>query len=75
MDQTELKFDPQNLPKYCPQCKLKGLKSKVKLFNVNGNGETKLVMCKNSEVSCNKTNPSYFTLFCISVSLALLSCF
>jgi len=50
MDKAEIKFDPENIPKYCPECKLKGLKWKVKLFDINGNGD-KTVMCKNSEVS------------------------
>ena len=47
MQNKELQFDPQNLPKYCPQCKLNGKKSKVKAFTLK---DEKVVMCKNAEV-------------------------
>ena len=47
MHNKELQFDPENLPKYCPQCKLKGIKSKVKAFTLR---DEKVVMCKNAEV-------------------------
>ena len=47
MQNKELQLDPQNPPKYCPQCKLNGKKSKVKAFTLK---DEKVVMCKNAEV-------------------------
>ena len=47
-EKQELQFDPQNLPKYCPQCRSNGIKSRVKIYTLN---DEKLVMCKNGEVS------------------------
>ena len=48
MEKQELQFDPQNLPKYCPECRSNGIKSRVKIYTLN---DEKLVMCKNGEVS------------------------
>ena len=45
----ELKLDPNNIPKYCPQCTLNGLKSKVKKFRLEPN-EPRVIMCINAEV-------------------------
>ena len=49
MQKKELQLDLQNLPKYCPECKLNGKKSKVKAFTLKDDKE-KVVMCKNAKV-------------------------
>ena len=53
MQNKELQLDPLNPPKYCPQCKLNGKKSKVKTFTIDNE---KVVMCKNDKVKddCSK---------------------
>ena len=45
-------FDPDNPPKYCPQCEVNGLKCKVKKFKRSiPEGQKVLIMCKNEKVS------------------------
>ena len=46
----DLQLDPQNPPKYCPQCARSGIKSKVKKFKMDPNSEEVVIMCKNEKV-------------------------
>ena len=50
MENLDLKLDPLNPPKYCPQCERNGIKSKVKKFKVNPNSTDLVIMCKNDKV-------------------------
>ena len=52
MMENSLQLDPLNPPRYCPQCALSGLRSKVKKFKMKkSTAETELViMCKNDQV-------------------------
>ena len=46
----DLQLDPQNPPKYCPQCARSGIKSKVKKFKMDPNSKEVVIMCKNEKV-------------------------
>ena len=51
---NSLQLDPLNPPRYCPQCALSGVKSKVKKFKMKKSSETEVViMCKNDQVNRN----------------------
>ena len=50
MMDPDLHLDPQNPPKYCPQCARSGIKSKVKKFKMDPNSEEVVIMCKNEKV-------------------------
>ena len=54
MDNMDLKLDPLNPPKYCPQCQRNGVKSKVKKFKVDPNSSDLVIMCKNDKVGLGK---------------------
>ena len=47
-----LLLDPLAPPKYCPQCAMVGIKSKVKKFKVNPSIDELVIMCKNDKVNC-----------------------
>lgn len=51
MENLDLKLDPLNPPKYCPQCQRNGVKSKVKKFKVDPTSTDLVIMCKNEKVS------------------------
>ena len=44
-----MKFDPENPPKFCPECQQNGRKSKVKMKRLIPNTEKKLI-CKHKPV-------------------------
>jgi len=46
---SDLKLDPLNPPKYCPHCAKSGLKTKVKKFKLDPNKDDLTIMCKNPE--------------------------
>ena len=47
-----LKLDSSNIPKYCPQCQLNGVKSKVKKFRIDPSQSYRVIMCINSKAQC-----------------------
>ena len=50
-DVADLQLDPLCPPKYCPQCAMRGVKTKVKKFKMGGSADKKMViMCKNEKV-------------------------
>ena len=46
---ADLQLDPQNPPRYCPQCARSGLKSKVKKFRIEAAATEMVIMCKNEK--------------------------
>jgi len=46
---TDFNFDPSDPPKNCPQCASSNIKSKVKRFQVDPQGNSYMVMCKNEK--------------------------
>ena len=46
---VNLQLDPQNPPRYCPQCARSGLKSKVKKFRIDTTATEMVIMCKNEK--------------------------
>jgi hypothetical protein len=49
-DGLDLSLDPENPPKFCPQCALVGVKSKVKKLRVDPDSQKLVIMCKNEKV-------------------------
>ena len=64
-----LKLDSSNIPKYCPQCQLNGVKSKVKKFRIDPKQSYRVIMCINSKVGFIFQAPAqnFFHIFPCSV--------
>ena len=44
----KMPLDLENLPKYCPQCRNNGIRSKVKKFPTKD--DSRIIMCKSDQV-------------------------